>query len=142
MSSLISRRWPILLLLAYALAGIATTSSLIAWGDDWAQYVMHARNLLAGVPYGNIGYLFNPDAANVGPPSYPPGLPLLLVPVMAMFGMNLIALKVACFLCVVLSLPCMFKAFELDFGRSVALIATILFALHDQIFGLRNSIGS
>lgn len=141
-SGLIRGRWPTLFLLIYAVAGFATISGMIAWGDDWAQYVMHTRNLLAGIPYANIGYLFNPDAANVGPPSYPPGLPLLLAPVMAVFGMNLVALKATCFLCVVLSLPCMFKAFELDFGRTVAVVATILFAAHDQIFGLLNSISS
>ena len=38
------------------------------WGDDWGQYVLHAKNLATGNPYADIGYLYNPDRPRVGPP--------------------------------------------------------------------------
>lgn len=55
-------------------------------GGDWAQYMSHARALAEGRPYGEIGYLFSPAAWIVGPPIYPPGLPILLAPAIAIFG--------------------------------------------------------
>ena len=63
------------------------------WGDDFAQYIAHARNLAVGQPYTAIGILQNP-AVVLGPSAYPPLLPLLLAPVYAVFGLNLTAFKV------------------------------------------------
>ncbi|MBK8250380.1 MAG: hypothetical protein IPK85_23740 [Gemmatimonadetes bacterium] len=53
---------------------------------DHAQYVSHALALLDGRPYTDIGYLYDPGVWGVGPPAYPPGFPLTLVPVIAAFG--------------------------------------------------------
>jgi hypothetical protein len=55
-------------------------------GGDFALYMMHAQNLLAGRAYAATGFVFNPAAALMSPAAYPPGYPLLLVPVMALFG--------------------------------------------------------
>ncbi len=52
-------------------------------GDDWGQYLSHARALLEGRSYSDIGYLFSPPAWTVGPATFPPGLPLTLVPLLA-----------------------------------------------------------
>ncbi len=62
-------------------------------GDDFAQYILHARNIAQGRPYADTGYLYNPDLAVVGPPAYPPVLPLALAPVWLVFGLDLIAMK-------------------------------------------------
>jgi hypothetical protein len=130
------------LLLVYIVLGIATLTADHSWGDDWAQYVVHARNLVAGLPYGDTGYIFNPDAPNVGPPEYPPGLPLLLAPVIAAFGTNIIALKLVCFGCLVAALPFAYRALSISFGKIIAAIAVLFFALHDQVWALREEIGS
>lgn len=53
---------------------------------DHAQYVLHALALLDGRSYADIGYLYDPAVWWVGPPAYPPGFPLTLVPVIAAFG--------------------------------------------------------
>jgi hypothetical protein len=63
-------------------------------GDDFAQYILHARNIAEGRAYASTGYIYNPDLAVVGPPAYPPVLPLALAPVWALFGLNLQAMKV------------------------------------------------
>jgi len=55
---------------------------------DYAQYVLHARAILEGRPYGDTGYLYSQLAPFVGPPLQPPGLPLTLVPVVWAFGIN------------------------------------------------------
>jgi len=47
------------------------------WGDDFAMYCLHARNLAEGRAYAATGYIYNPSYPQVGPPTYPPIAPLL-----------------------------------------------------------------
>jgi 4-amino-4-deoxy-L-arabinose transferase-like glycosyltransferase len=63
------------------------------YGDDWALYVLHARNLLEGRPYADTGFLVNPLNPWFSPQRYPPGFPLLLAPVYAAAGLDFRALK-------------------------------------------------
>lgn len=72
---------------------LATLRPGLGGGGDAAQYVMHAENLVEGRPYAETGYVGNPHQF-IAPKSYPPGYPLLLVPVVALFGVNLMAMKV------------------------------------------------
>jgi hypothetical protein len=55
---------------------------LAAFGD-WAQYMLHADALLHGRSYGDIGYIFTSRSPFIGPPVQPPGLPAVLVPLLA-----------------------------------------------------------
>jgi hypothetical protein len=59
------------------------------WGDDFAQYIAHARNLVEGRPYGDVGVLR--AGQFLGPAEYPPVFPLMLAPVYCLFGPNLTA---------------------------------------------------
>ena len=61
---------------------------------DYAQYLSHARALVEGRPYGDIGYLWHPAASLVGPPTYPPGLPLTIAPIVAIDGVHSVLLRV------------------------------------------------
>lgn len=63
------------------------------WSDDFAMYLAHALNLLAGRPYGDTGYIANPWAVP-GPATYPPVYPLAIVPAIAAWGADLQMLKV------------------------------------------------
>src|SRR5205814_276498 len=63
------------------------------WGDDFALYIAHARNIATGQPYGQTGYIYNPSVVNYSPRAYPPGFPLLLVPSYKLFGLNLFPMK-------------------------------------------------
>jgi hypothetical protein len=62
------------------------------WSDDIAQYISHALNLIASRPYGDIGYIANPWAIP-GPATYPPVYPLLIAPLIALWGADLHMLK-------------------------------------------------
>jgi hypothetical protein len=62
--------------------------------DDYAQYLMHAQALAEGRSYRDIGYIYTPLNHWLGPATAPPGLPLLLAPVLAIFGPNGIVLRV------------------------------------------------
>jgi hypothetical protein len=63
------------------------------WGDDYASYIHHAKNIAAGLPYADTGYIVDPYYLSYGPRVRPPVFPLLLAPVYAIFGMNFTALK-------------------------------------------------
>ena len=63
------------------------------WGDDFAVYVSHARNLVEGRDYSDIGYIFNAQYPQVGPRNYPPVTPLLLTLPYRAFGLDLYAMK-------------------------------------------------
>lgn len=51
---------------------------------DWAQYLLHADALLDGRPYTDVGYIFTRFAPYISPPVEPPGLPVALVPLLAL----------------------------------------------------------
>ena len=63
------------------------------WGappgfGDHAQYLAHARAIIDGRAYSDIGYIYHPAAPMLGPRAYPPGLPLTLAPIVALFGVD------------------------------------------------------
>ncbi len=71
----------------------------LPWGDDFAMYLMHARNLAAGLPYSGTGYVYNSSRPDIGPPTYPPLFPAIIAPAMAVAGLNTYLLKAEVALC-------------------------------------------
>jgi hypothetical protein len=55
---------------------------------DWAHYLLHAKALVEGRPYGDTGYIYSPLNPFVGPRQQPPGLPLVLAPLVAIGGVH------------------------------------------------------
>jgi hypothetical protein len=107
---------------------VATIRQGHDWGDDFAMYIAHARNLAGGAPYAAIGYIPNPH--NVYSPSaFPPVFPILLTPIYKLFGLNLFAMKVeviAFFIAALVVLYMLLKD-ELPHGYLLALIALLGF---------------
>jgi MFS family permease len=67
---------------------------LVRFGDppsaadgDYAQYLLHAKALVEGRPYSDIGYIYT-DLNFVGPQNQPPGWPLVLAPFVLVFGIG------------------------------------------------------
>src|SRR2546426_4346019 len=58
------------------------------WGDDFAMYILEARNLAERAPLSETGYIYNPSNPSVGPKLYPPVFPVLLVPGYLIGGLN------------------------------------------------------
>ncbi len=80
-------------MIALALFQFFTLRGGQPWYDDFALYVLHARNLVQGIPYADTGYLYNPQNPWFSPQTYPPGFPLLIAPVYALAGFDLQALR-------------------------------------------------
>ncbi len=84
----------ILLLSAQLSASLLTRGHL--WWDDFASYIMQAQSLLHGTTREFIAHnTFTIENSSVppGPVAYPWGLPILLAPVLEIFGMKLLAFK-------------------------------------------------
>jgi len=60
------------------------------WGDDFAQYIHQAGNIIHGIPQTETGFVFNQQHF-IGPQTYPSGFPLILAPVYAVAGNNITA---------------------------------------------------
>jgi hypothetical protein len=112
------------------------------WGDDFAMYLHHAKNIVEGTPYAETGYLYNPHLPSLGPRTYPPMYPLLLAPVYQRFGLDLRAFKI--------ELVVFFAAFVLlaaaILRRSLpplpAFLAWCLFAWSPYFIEATNAIGA
>ncbi|MDQ2763033.1 MAG: hypothetical protein M3Y22_05945, partial [Pseudomonadota bacterium] len=129
------------LLLGYALLCILTLRPQETWtGGDFSLYLLHARNIAQGRAYAATGYVQNPDNALMSPAAYPPGFPVLLAPVWAMAGLNLVAFKLVVITCLAALLAAVFALARPVLGAPLALtLATIagampaLFDRRDQI---------
>ena len=58
------------------------------WGDDFAMYILEARQIALGLPLSDLGFVYDPVSSWGGPPAYPVGFPLMLAPVYYFFGLS------------------------------------------------------
>jgi hypothetical protein len=89
------RFWPLFAVVPFAVLAASHWTdppSLIA--SDYAQYLLHAKAIVEGRPYGDVGYIFTEHNPFVGPQVQPPGWPLLLAPSVALFGTALLVPKI------------------------------------------------
>lgn len=113
---------------------LATLRDGQEWGDDFSLYVAHARNICDGRSYADTGYVYNPRYPILSPRTYPPVFPLLLVPVYAVFGMNLAAMKVFLALLFTLLLGVLALVYRNRLPLSISLACLSLFALNPYVW--------
>ena len=89
-------RWILILVLIAGIGifSIYTTSEGHVWGDDFAMYLSHARNISEGRAYDDTGLILNEFAPTYSPQNYPPGFPLVLAPVYSITGLDFYKLKI------------------------------------------------
>jgi len=132
------RLLPAAVILGIAVLLIVALRSGQEWDGDFALYILNARNIALGLPYGKTPYLFN--AANtIHPAAYPPGLPLLIAPIYAALGINLVAIKVICIVTFVLFLFVFHRIALSVVSPICALVVTAALGLHPYIFKFENS---
>ena len=99
--------------------------STLRQADGWAdfsQYLGHAKNIAAGAPYAETGYIYNPSYSTLGPATYPPVFPLLLAPVYRVFPDRLTPLRIEMIFLTLLAFWMLF----LNFRRLLPLRYSIL----------------
>jgi 4-amino-4-deoxy-L-arabinose transferase-like glycosyltransferase len=105
---------------------LATLRPGQGWGDDYALYIGHARNLVEGGDYAETGYIYNPSFPSLSPRTYPPVYPLLLAPVYRLFGLNLEAMKVELVLLFLLFLAAVYAGCRRELPPARALSTVLL----------------
>jgi len=107
------------------------------WGDDFALYINQARYLLEK---GTVSELYTANKFSMlnsqkelGPYLYPGGFPVLIMPVYAMFGLNLVALKSFCAVLFLLSIPLFYLILRTSgSGVLIAMFGVVLLAFNPQ----------
>ena len=113
------------------------------WGDDFAAYIMQARALSDGTPHGFFEasrFTVEQSSYPPGPAAYPWGLPVLLAPVYAAFGMNMIALKSVGMASFVLFLVALWLGFRRYHSPLGFLCLISLFSLNPRMLAAPNEI--
>lgn len=109
---------------------------------DFAMYVQHTANMAEGRAYAETGYFQNPASTSVGTTSYPPGLPVLLLPIYAAAGFDLVAMKALMSVLFVLALV-IFWLMTRD-NLTAAFAAAMLFdvAFSPYLWGFKDNVES
>jgi hypothetical protein len=113
------------------------------WGGDFAAYCMQAKSLLEGGVHDF--FRENRDSMErssepLGPPAYPWGFPLLLVPAWAVFGCDLLALKTVGGTCFLLFLFVLWFGFRKTHSPPWRFALVGLFALNPLLIGFSNQL--
>lgn len=129
----------ILLVLGIGIFYIATIREGHVWGDDQGAHIAHAKNIVEGRNYGDIGYVRSPSCIN--PQMYPPGYPLLLAPVYHFFGLELTPMKVLNigFFCAALFL---FYLLIRKYGNRIALVTVAVIGACPYFWDFKDTIAS
>ena len=109
---------------------------------DWAMYVMHARNIATGHSYANTLYVYQPETAMYGASTYPSGYSLLLAPIYAVFGLNILAFKIATNLALSLSLWPIYLLNRRYLGLAQSLLLTTALGFSAAYLSLQDKLGS
>lgn len=78
-----------LLLIAFLPLFFINLTGYHGWGDDFAQYIHQAKNFTEGISPAETGHILN-EKGIIGPAAYPMGFPILLAPVYALWGNNML----------------------------------------------------
>ncbi len=84
----------VVLIMGIGIFSIYATSGSHVWGDDFALYLSHARNISEGKSYDDTGLILHEFAPTYSPQNYPPGFPLILAPIYSITGLNFYYLKI------------------------------------------------
>jgi hypothetical protein len=119
------------------------TKNLDNWGGDFAAYIMQAKSIVEFAPLRFIEanrFTIEQSSLPLGPIAYPWGFPVLLAPIYAIFGLNLIALKMAGVLSYMLFLGVLWYGFQKVHSHIMHLCLFFLFALNPTLLWFSNYI--
>ncbi|MDZ4819646.1 MAG: glycosyltransferase family 39 protein [Planctomycetota bacterium] len=113
-----------------------------SWGDDFAMYIMEGQSLVEGRSMMETGYVPNPHNPDIGPVAYPPVLPAILAPVIAIRGVDIAALKLVGVVLSLLLVVLAYATFSPYLGWCGRLAFLAVVGLNPFILELKTSINS
>lgn len=128
------------LLLSLTGIGIFYISTLRAGHDfsgDNCMYVMHAQSLISGNPYDQTNFIFNPNAT-IFPPTYPPGLSFLLIPIVIFNPLNWEWMKIELILLFVAALMILYRAADRSMNAYYAIGVVLIVGFSSYFLELKD----
>jgi hypothetical protein len=110
------------------------------WGDDHCLYLIHARNLAEGRRYDDTGFRYHRGSAAYSPRTYPPVFPLLLAPMYAGFGLDLVALKLVGLAALLLFVTVIYATLVRELPWSWAVVVALLLGFNPLIAGYKDEV--
>jgi 4-amino-4-deoxy-L-arabinose transferase-like glycosyltransferase len=111
------------------------------WGDDFAQYIHQAGNIVNGIPQSETGFIYSQENY-IGPQAYPVGFPLLLAPVYAIAGNNMVAFTSFISLIYIALGLLMVLFYRRYFSWVTALVLAIIFLYNPQMIIFKREVMS
>lgn len=113
--------------------GVLSLTQGHAWGDDFAGYIMQAQSIVRGNEQDFVNknaFTITKSSFLIGPVAYPWGYPLILAPVYAASGLNLISLKMPDLFFFLSFLVCLFFFYQRNMSSKESLLLMGAFAFH------------
>ncbi|MBL0104774.1 MAG: hypothetical protein IPP51_14050 [Bacteroidetes bacterium] len=114
-----------LLLLPLLYLGVGETHD---WGDDFAQYLIQAKNINEGIPQEQNDLVFDARQMPYALKAYPAGFPLLLAPMYKFFGLEIKPYLILISLILILASLKVFSFCKKQYDEKIALLIALLFA--------------
>ena len=136
-----AKAFVVCLMAAAGLLLFGTLTKSHGWGGDFAAYIMQARGVVDGTSRAFVDsnrFTVQQSSHIVGPVAYPWGFPVLLAPLYAVFGMNIMALKLVGVLCFLLFLLLLWAGFRRYHSRSWLVLLVGLFSLNPALLAFTN----
>ena len=112
------------------------------WGDDFAQYIHQAQNIVQGIAQSNTGYIYSSDNPVLGPPAYLVGFPLILAPVYCFFGNSIPAFLTLINICLILLAVFVFRFYSKHFSVITSFLLVLIFAYNPWLLSFKAEIMS
>ena len=103
------------------------------WGGDFSQYIIHARNILEHREY-SFSYNLDRDIA------YPPGLPLVLAPLINYFGIDFRVLKLPNIFFWLFYVLALYLLMKNRFDKESALLGALVFLFSPYFFWFKQNV--
>jgi hypothetical protein len=110
------------------------------WGDDFAQYLIQARNLVEFKLQTANGLIVDKESPEYAVAAYPVGFPLLLAPVYFISGLEIRPFLSLISLFLVSAGMLCFSFFRNKSGEAISLLIVLLFCFNPQVLELKKQI--
>lgn len=113
------------------------------WGGDFAQYILQAKSIVDGTQAEFLElsrFMFQNSLSPVWPVVYPWGVPLLLSPIYAIFGLNIFMFKMLNVLCFALFLITLWIGLKNKHPDHWRLLLVLLFGFNPVFLRFSNHI--
>lgn len=133
----------LIILLLYVFCAAASLSRGHNWGDDFAAYIMQARSIVTGTEKTFIeqnSFTVLNSSVPFGPFAYPWGYPIILALFYAVFGVNVLALKIPNILLFVLFLIIFYKLVRKRLTEWESILLISIFAFNPYLIDFQNNL--